>query len=74
MSTRPPRPRTTQIAAAHYLESWGDARTADGTVVPVQPMILPHFGGLTQNEVLASIAGFANTDPYKLVIYTITGR
>ena len=24
----------THIAAAHYLESWGDARTADGTIVP----------------------------------------
>jgi anaerobic selenocysteine-containing dehydrogenase len=34
------------LPQAHYLESWGDARTADGTVVPVQPMILPLFGGL----------------------------
>ena len=47
----------THIAAAHYLESWGDARTADGTVVPVQPMILPLFGGLTQIELLAPIIG-----------------
>jgi molybdopterin-containing oxidoreductase family iron-sulfur binding subunit len=62
------------IAAAHYLESWGDARTADGTVVPIQPMIMPLFGGLTQNEVLASIAGLAVTDPYKLVFDTIAGR
>jgi hypothetical protein len=43
----------THIAAAHYLESWGDARTLNGTVVPIQPMIMPLFGGLTQNEVLA---------------------
>ncbi len=62
------------IAAAHYLESWGDARTADGTVVPIQPMIMPLFGGLTQNEVLASIAGMPVTDPYKLVYDTIAGR
>jgi MoCo/4Fe-4S cofactor protein with predicted Tat translocation signal len=62
------------VAAAHYLESWGDARTADGTVVPIQPMIMPLFGGLTQNEVLASIAGVAVTDPYKLVYDTIGGR
>jgi molybdopterin-containing oxidoreductase family iron-sulfur binding subunit len=62
----------THIAAAHYLESWGDARTADGTVVPIQPMIMPLFGGLTQNEVLASIAGMPSTDPYKLVFDTIT--
>jgi len=64
----------THIAAAHYLESWGDARTADGTVVPVQPMIMPLFGGLTQNEVLAHIIGFGlPTDPYQLVYDTITG-
>ena len=27
------------LPLAHYLESWGDARTADGTVVPIQPLI-----------------------------------
>jgi molybdopterin-containing oxidoreductase family iron-sulfur binding subunit len=62
----------TQLAAAHYLESWGDARTADGTVVPVQPMILPLFGGITQIEVLARIAGEASADGYALVSETIT--
>lgn len=61
----------TQIAAAHYLESWGDARTLDGTVVPIQPMILPLFGGLTEIEVLARIAGETATDPYELVAATI---
>jgi molybdopterin-containing oxidoreductase family iron-sulfur binding subunit len=61
-----------QIAAAHYLESWGDARTVDGTIVPVQPMILPLFGGLTEIEVLARIAGEPTVDPYALVFATIT--
>ncbi len=59
------------IAAAHYLESWGDARTVDGTIVPVQPMILPLFGGLTEIEVLARIAGETTVDPYALVFDTI---
>ncbi len=59
------------IAAAHYLESWGDARTADGTIVAVQPMIMPLFGGLTEIEVLARIAGEAKSDPYELVTATI---
>ncbi len=62
----------THIAATHYLESWGDARTADGTVVPVQPMILPLFNGLTEIEVLARIAGESETDPYTLVYSTVT--
>ncbi|HVW20694.1 MAG TPA: TAT-variant-translocated molybdopterin oxidoreductase [Opitutaceae bacterium] len=62
-----------QVAAAHYLESWGDARTLDGTVVPIQPMILPLFGGLTEIEVLARITGEGESDPYKLVYATVTG-
>jgi hypothetical protein len=64
---------TTHLAAAHYLESWGDARTIDGTVVPVQPMILPLFGGLTQIEVLARLAGADKVDGYDLVTATVTG-
>jgi molybdopterin-containing oxidoreductase family iron-sulfur binding subunit len=64
---------TTHLATAHYLESWGDARTLDGTVVPVQPMILPLFGGLTEIEVLARIVGIADSDPHSLVSQTIGG-
>ncbi len=63
----------TYIAAAHYLESWGDARTVDGTIVPIQPMVLPLFNGLTEIEVLARIAGESVTDPYTLVYTTVTG-
>jgi molybdopterin-containing oxidoreductase family iron-sulfur binding subunit len=61
----------THIAATHYLESWGDARTADGTIVPVQPMIMPLFGGMMENELLARLAGEQTTDPYALVFTTI---
>jgi len=59
--------------AAHYLESWGDARTSDGTLVPIQPLIAPLFGGLTELEVLARIAGIAATDPYSIVRETFSG-
>src|SRR5262249_35200157 len=55
------------LASAHYLESWGDARTADGTVVPVQPLIAPLFGGLTELEVLARLGGLGSTNPYDIV-------
>ncbi len=64
---------STHLATAHYLESWGDARTADGTIVPVQPMILPLFGGITEIEVLARILGEAKADGYSLVYDTVTG-
>src|SRR5205814_2025149 len=36
------------LPMAHYLESWGDALTSDGTLVPVQPLIQPLFAGLTE--------------------------
>ncbi len=53
--------------AAHYLESWGDARTSDGTLVPVQPLIEPLFGGLTELEVLARLLGESKPKPYDVV-------
>ncbi|HTO02973.1 MAG TPA: 4Fe-4S dicluster domain-containing protein, partial [Opitutus sp.] len=65
-------PGGTHLAGTHYLESWGDGRTLDGTIVPIQPMIMPLFGGLTELEVLARILGIANPDPYALVVETIT--
>ena len=61
------------LAATHYLEAWGDARTADGTIVPVQPMILPLFGGMNELALLARILGDEVTDSYTLVYKTITG-
>jgi len=55
------------LPLAHYLESWGDARTSDGTLVPVQPLIEPLFGGITELEVLARIGGLEKTSPYDVV-------
>ncbi|MGP8197999.1 MAG: TAT-variant-translocated molybdopterin oxidoreductase [Limisphaerales bacterium] len=58
------------LPAAHFLESWGDARTADGTLVPIQPLIEPLFGGLTELEVLALIGGLSPSSPYEIVRQT----
>ena len=55
------------LPAAHYLESWGDAVTSDGALVPIQPLIQPLFGGLTELEFLARLAGEAQTNPYEIV-------
>ena len=43
------------IPAAHYLESWSDARAADGTVTIVQPLIAPLYGGRTAHEVVGAM-------------------
>jgi MoCo/4Fe-4S cofactor protein with predicted Tat translocation signal len=59
--------------ATHYLESWGDATTSDGTVVPVQPLIQPLFGGLTELEFMARLAGESQTNPYETVKTTFNG-
>lgn len=61
----------TTLAATHYLESWSDARTLDGTIVPIQPMILPLFGGLMEVELLARLAGEQSPDAYAQVFTTI---
>jgi MoCo/4Fe-4S cofactor protein with predicted Tat translocation signal len=61
------------IPAAHYLESWGDARSSEGTVVPVQPLIEPLFGGVTDLEILARISGLERTSPYEIVRETFAG-
>jgi len=55
------------IAASHYLESWGDGRTFDGTLVPVQPMIEPLFPTFNTLDVLARLAGAEITDAYSIV-------
>lgn len=49
------------VPQAHYLESWGDARSADGTLCVVQPMILPLWGGISEIEILNRLAG--NPEP-----------
>jgi molybdopterin-containing oxidoreductase family iron-sulfur binding subunit len=58
---------TWHLPAAHYLESWGDARTGDGTVVPIQPLIEPLFGGRTALELVAQLSKFETTAPYEIV-------
>jgi len=61
------REATWHLPCAHYLESWGDARTSDGTVVPIQPLIEPLSGARTALEVVARLSGYDTTAPYEIV-------
>src|ERR1700751_554405 len=45
------------VPEAHFLEAWGDQRDPNGTYLPVQPMILPLFGGWSQLDLLSKLAG-----------------
>jgi molybdopterin-containing oxidoreductase family iron-sulfur binding subunit len=62
-----------QIPAAHYLESWGDVRSYDGTYSVVQPMILPLWNGLGELEILARLAGLPQPKGPELVQQTFAG-
>ncbi len=53
--------------ATHFLESWGDATTSDGTTVPVQPLIQPLFGGLMELEFLARLVGESTASAHEIV-------
>ena len=55
------------IAQSHYLESWGDSRTFDGTLLPVQPMIEPLFDTFNELEIVSLLAGSERTDAYSIV-------
>ncbi len=55
------------LPEAHFLESWGDARTHDGTVSMIQPLIEPLYGGRTATEVLSSLTEAGPMPGYELV-------
>ena len=55
--TRPPKLCQWHVPQAHFLESWGDARSFDGTYSVVQPMIAPLHEGRTWIEILARVLG-----------------
>ena len=42
------------LPAAHPFEAWGDARSREGTLSIVQPLIQPLFGGISEAELLGA--------------------
>jgi len=55
------------IPAAHFLESWSDARAYDGTASVVQPMIDPLYGGKTAHHFLQALLDEPGLSPYEAV-------
>ncbi len=49
------RTATWHLNAAHWLESWGDSRSYDGTVTVQQPMIKPLYDGKSAIEVMSML-------------------
>jgi molybdopterin-containing oxidoreductase family iron-sulfur binding subunit len=64
---------TWSLPGAHFLESWGDAESWDGTVSPIQPMIAPLYGEpgalgpMSPVEFLAFLGGDPNPVGYEIV-------
>ena len=55
------------VPAAHFLESWGDTRSYDGTVTIMQPLIEPLYEGKTPYELLAVFSQQYDRKPYDIV-------
>jgi molybdopterin-containing oxidoreductase family iron-sulfur binding subunit len=58
---------TWHVPRAHFLESWGDLRSTDGTLSFVQPLIAPLFDGRTDGELLAQLADLPERTAYDIV-------
>ena len=55
------------VPAAHYLESWSDTRSYDGTVTIMQPLVQPLYEGKTAHEILAVFSDQYDRKPYEIV-------
>jgi Fe-S-cluster-containing dehydrogenase component/anaerobic selenocysteine-containing dehydrogenase len=64
---------TWHIPLAHELETWGDAQSRAGTYAVQQPLIAPLFGARAAIEILAKLAGEADTSSYAVVRATVDG-
>jgi molybdopterin-containing oxidoreductase family iron-sulfur binding subunit len=58
---------TWHVPEAHYLESWGDVRSFDGTISLIQPLVAPLYDGRSAIEVLAVINGMPGQPPMDLL-------
>ena len=61
------------VNAAHFLESWDDAKAHDGTASIVQPLIAPLYGGKTAQEVLTTLTKNSTLSAYEIVKNYWTG-
>jgi MoCo/4Fe-4S cofactor protein with predicted Tat translocation signal len=55
------------VPEAHYLESWSDTRSYDGTVSIIQPLIQPLYNGRSAHELLAVFSNQFDRRGYDIV-------
>ncbi len=61
------------IPRSHYLEMWGDARSLDGTLSVIQPLIEPLYQSVSEVELTALLASGESARGYDLVRETWAG-
>jgi MoCo/4Fe-4S cofactor protein with predicted Tat translocation signal len=55
------------IPESHFLETWSDTRTYDGTVTIVQPLIEPLYQSKSAHELLAVFTPQYDKKPYEII-------
>jgi MoCo/4Fe-4S cofactor protein with predicted Tat translocation signal len=55
------------IPATHYLESWSDTRSFDGTVSLIQPLIEPLYESKSEHELLAVFSDQYDKNAYEII-------
>ncbi len=63
-----------QVPMTHYLESWGDALTHDGSYVAIQPMILPIYDGMSELDLINGLLGRPPVEGPELVQETFRAQ
>ncbi|MFY9549985.1 MAG: 4Fe-4S dicluster domain-containing protein, partial [Thermoanaerobaculia bacterium] len=62
------------VPEAHPLESWSDARSLDGTVTILQPLIAPLFAGKTAHELVAAFSDQPEKSAHDIVKESWRGK
>jgi MoCo/4Fe-4S cofactor protein with predicted Tat translocation signal len=55
------------IPESHYLETWSDIRSFDGTTTIIQPLIQPLHQSRSQHELLAFMLGFPDVSAREII-------
>lgn len=58
---------TWHIPESHYLETWSDARSFDGTTSIIQPLIAPLYNTRSVHEILEEVRGRSGKKGYDIV-------
>lgn len=55
------------VPKSHYLETWGDIRSSDGTVSIIQPLIAPLFNSRSEYDVIQTLLGESGKTAFNLI-------